>query len=65
MPMRNLNDMAQHDGTQQKLSFGGPYHLYISLNGETLYRGEVSKSHDLYVAFEPLGDTTNRDEADR
>jgi len=57
MPMRNLNTPNTHDGTQQRVSFGGPYHLRISLNGEELYRGEVSKSHDLYVSFEPMGDT--------
>ena len=57
MPIRDLNESESHDGTHQKIDFGGPYHLRVMLNGEDLYRGEVGKHHDLYIAFEPLGET--------
>ena len=61
--IRDLNNPESHDGTQQKHSFGGPYHLYVSLNGEVLFRGEVQKGDQLNVTFEPLGETENVGEA--
>lgn len=57
MPFRNLNEPETHDGTNHKLSFGGPYHLYVSLNGETLYRGEIGKGDELRISMTPMGET--------
>lgn len=55
MPFRNLNDMEEHDGTNQKIDFGGPYEIRVMLNGDDLYRGEVGKAHTLYVSMIPKG----------
>jgi hypothetical protein len=57
MPFRDLNNMETHDGTNQKISFGGPYELRVMLNGEDLYRGEVGKAHDLHISYVPTGET--------
>lgn len=57
MTFRDLNNSESHDGTHQKIDFGGPYELRVMLNGEDLFRGEVGKSHDLHIAYEPIGET--------
>lgn len=57
MTLRDLNNPDQHDGTGIELDFGGPYHLYLSKNGDTIIREEVGKSDQLYVAIAPLGET--------
>lgn len=57
MPFRDLNTPEKHDGTNQKISFGGPYDLRVMLNGKDLYRGEVEKHHDLYIMYAPTGVT--------
>lgn len=57
MPIRNLNDPDQHDGTNLEFDFGGPYHLYVGLTGETVIQEEVGKGDRLYIALTPLGET--------
>lgn len=57
MTFRDLNNPNQHDGINQKISFGGPYEIRVMLNGETLYRGEVGMNHELHVSYCPTGET--------
>jgi hypothetical protein len=59
---RDLNDPDKHDGTQQKLNFGGPYHVYISYNGEVLMTQEVGKGDELNISYAPRGKTEDMDE---
>jgi hypothetical protein len=55
-PIRNLNEMEQHDGNNQEINFGGPHELVVMLNGEELYRGEVGKAHSLHIHTAPKGE---------
>lgn len=57
MPIRDHNNPEQHDGTNLEFDFGGPYHLYLSKNGDTIIREEVDKADRLYLMIDPLGET--------
>lgn len=56
MPFRDLNQMENHDGTNHRVSFGGSFDVYLSLNGDELYRGEVMKGDELYLTLTPKGE---------
>jgi len=56
-PIRDMNDMGSHDGTNQQINFGGPYDLRVMLNGDDLGRVEVKKGDTLYVSYAPTGET--------
>lgn len=62
MPIYNLNTPGQHDGTNTKVTFGGPYRIYVGLNGQTLERREVKKGDDLHISIEPVGETDGGDD---
>lgn len=56
MPFRDLNEMDKHDGTNQRIDFGGPFDLVVNLNGTELYRGQVTKADSLYLSYAPRGE---------
>lgn len=56
MPFHYLNDMEQHDGTNLRYDFGGPYYIRLMLNGTELYRGQVGKDYTLYLSLVPKGE---------
>lgn len=62
MPMYNHNDPATHDGTDTTVRFGGPYEIYISINGQRHDIDEVGKGDELRISFEPIGETDSDDD---